>query len=244
VTTRAHRRRERGLTLLEVLAATMIFALVMTVLVGTSTTAVHRSGLSARRLEAGLVADAVVADLEIGMRKRTAPVLERSEWKTEDEAGEEEYSIRVLNRPIQEALAAPATSVADEVAAEAGASAPEPAATKIGGAGSIGTLLAGDLPEVAKHLHQYDVEVAWVGVDGPESVTRTTFAFDWQAAQAEFGELFAAAGAAKDEEGADQNGTGTGKGNGSGTGKAGNGQTPSGGNPSSSNAGQNGRFVP
>ena len=54
------RRRAHGLTLLEVLAATLIFALVMTVLVGTSSTAVHRSGLSARRLEANLVADAVV----------------------------------------------------------------------------------------------------------------------------------------------------------------------------------------
>lgn len=237
MTTRDRARREDGLTLLEVLAATMIFALVMTVLVGTSSTAVHRSGLSARRLEAGLVADAVVADLEIGMRKRTAPVLERSEWKTEDEAGEEEYSIRVLDRPIKEALAAPATSVADEVAAEAGASAPDQPATKIG-SGSIGTLLAGDLPEVAKHLHQYDVEVAWVGVDGPESVTRTTFAFDWQAAQAEFGELFAAAGAGRDEEGAAEDDDDE-----SGDGNNGSGQTPSGGNPASG-ASQNGRFIP
>lgn len=188
----------RGLTLLEVLAATMIFALVMTVLVGTSSTAVHRSGLAARRLESNVLADAVVADLEIQMRKKVAPVLEKTEWQTEDE----QYVVRVQNRSIQEALAAPAETVADELADEqAGDSAgetvpalPGPGSTRIGGGSGIGTLLAGELPEVAKHLRQYDIEIVWVGADGPESVTRTTFAFDWQAAQIEYAALFEAAG--------------------------------------------------
>jgi len=45
-------RSECGLTLLEVLAAFLIFAMVFTVLVGTSQTAVHSQGLAARRLEA------------------------------------------------------------------------------------------------------------------------------------------------------------------------------------------------
>lgn len=194
------RRRERGLTLLEVLAATMIFALVMTVLIGTSSTAIHREGLSARRLEANLVADAVVADLEIQMRKQIAPVVERTEWtiKTEDE----EYGIRVQNRTLQEALAAPAETVADQLAADAGnpvPALPAPGSTRIAGGSGIGTLLAGELPEVAKHLREYDIEVAWIGADGPESVTRTTFAFDWQAAKLEFAPLFAGgAGAGKD----------------------------------------------
>ncbi len=184
------RRHARGLTLLEVLAATMIFALVMTVLVGTSTTAVHRSGVAARRLEANLLADAIVADLEIGMRKQIAPVVERTEWTTEDE----NYVVRVQNRSIQEALAAPAQTVADEAAAASPAPA-GPGATQIGGAG-IGTLLAGELPEVAKHLRQYDIEVVWIGPDGPESLTRTTFAFDWQAAKIEYAALFEGAGGA------------------------------------------------
>lgn len=195
------RRQERGLTLLEVLAATMIFALVMTVLVGTSSTAVHRSGVAARRLEANLLADAIVADLEIEMRRQIAPVVERTEWTTEDE----NYVVRVLNRSIQEALAAPAETVADEIAEGSGAASPAqpgPGATQIGGGGAgIGTLLAGELPEVAKHLRQYDIEVVWIGPDGPESLTRTTFAFDWQAAKIEYAALFEGAGGAGDPTG-------------------------------------------
>ncbi len=198
------RCRERGLTLLEVLAATMIFALVMTVLIGTSTTAVHRAGRSARRLEANYVADAVVADLEIQMRKRIAPVVDRSEWTVAGATEDEKYVIRLQNRTIQEALAAPAETVADQLAADAGNPAPAlsaSGATRIGGASGIGTLLAGELPEVAKHLRQYDIEVIWEGADGPESITRTTFAFDWQAAEVEFAALFEAAGGAGEDAG-------------------------------------------
>jgi prepilin-type N-terminal cleavage/methylation domain-containing protein len=183
-------RGERGLTLLEVLAATAIFSMVMTVLIGTSSTAVHRSGLAVKRLEANLLADAVVADLEIQMRKKIAPVVEKTEWTTEDE----EYVIRVQNRSIQEALAAPAETVGDEAADAATPTLPSPGATQIAGGAGIGTLLAGELPEVAKHLRQYDIEIVWIGADGPESVTRTTFAFDWQAAQIEYAALFEAAG--------------------------------------------------
>lgn len=192
---------ERGLTLLEVLAATMIFALVMTVLVGTSTTAVHRSGVAARRLEASLLADAIVADLEIEMRKQIAPVVQRSEWTTEDEI----YVIRLQNRSIQEALADPAGAIADETG-RSGADSNAPGATRIGGGAGIGTLLAGELPEVAKHLRQYDIEVVWIGADGPESLTRTTFAFDWQAAKIEYASLFEGAGDTREGGGANDAG--------------------------------------
>lgn len=187
--------QQSGLTLLEVLAATLIFALVMTTLIGTSSSGVHRVGQALRRLEADQVADAVVADLEIQMRKRIAPVIERSEWKTEAESEEEAYTIRVLNRTLQEALAAPAATVAEEAAGIAPVvESSGPGSTRIGGASGIGAMLAAELPEVAKHLRQYDVEVIWNGPGGPESVTRTTFAFDWEAAQTEYAELFAAAG--------------------------------------------------
>lgn len=189
-------RAARGLTLLEVLAALAIFAVVMTVLIGTSTSAVHRAAVSARRLEANLLADAVVADLEIQMRTGIAPVLEKTEWKTEDE----QYLVRLLNRTLQEALAAPTTTLAEEADGTTSPAPDGPAATRIGGGAGIGTLLAGELPEVAKHLRQYDVEISWMDVDGPESLTRTTFAFDWQAAKVEYAALFEAAGG---EAGAD-----------------------------------------
>ncbi|MEZ4330758.1 MAG: type II secretion system protein [Myxococcota bacterium] len=180
-------RSTRGLTLLEVLAATLIFALVMSVLVGASQMGVQRAGDAARRLEASQMADAIVADLEIQMRSGVAPTIEQEEWTSEDER----YRIRVLDRSLQQALA-------DSNAEGAGgvdAAAPAAGTTQIGGAGSgIGSLLAGELPEAAKHLHQYDVEVTWDEQAGPATVTRTTFAFDWEAAKVEFADLFPAAG--------------------------------------------------
>lgn len=203
-----HPRSSDGLTLLEVLAATLIFTLVMSVLIGASQMGVQRAGDAARRLEASQLADAIVAELEIQMRSGIAPPVEEEERTSEDER----YRIRVLDRSLQQALA--------ESGAESGAGLETPpapgagGATQIGGAGSgIGTLLAGELPEAAKHLHQYDVEVSWDEQAGPVSVTRTTFAFDWQAAKVEFADLFGAAGGggattddasgADDDEGAD-----------------------------------------
>jgi Tfp pilus assembly protein PilV len=192
-------RTAAGLTLLEVLAATLIFSLVMSVLVGSSQMGVQRAGDSARRLEASQLADAIVADLEIQMRDGIAPPLEREEWTSEDER----YRIRAVDRSLQQALSESSSSASSDAAA-AGPSAA--GTTRIGGGGGIGALLAAELPEAAKHLHQYDIEIGWDGPSGPESLTRTTFAFDWQAAQVEFADLFAAAGAgggsgSEDEDG-------------------------------------------
>ena len=70
------RHRELGLSLLEVLAAAMIFAMVMTVLISTSSTAVYHIGASVRRLEASMLADRILADLEIEMKQGIAPEAE------------------------------------------------------------------------------------------------------------------------------------------------------------------------
>ncbi|MBY0400157.1 hypothetical protein K2X89_07670 [Myxococcota bacterium] len=220
-------RSKSGLTLLEVLAATLVFALVMTTLIGTSSSGVRRVGDTALRLEANQLADAVVADLEIQMRTRIAPVVEQSEWKTEATAESLPYTVRVLNRSIQEALAAPATTVAEEAAGgSSAAEASGPGATRIGGGSGIGAMLATELPEVAKHLHQYDVEVIWEQDDGLHSVTRTTFAFDWQAAQIEYEALFAAAGGGDAGAGANGEGDEEEDGDGPGVPQSGPGGTP------------------
>ena len=154
---------DRGLTLLEVLAATMIFAMVMTVLIGTSSTAVHNVGVSARRLEADLVADEILANLEIQMKLGTAPEVDENEF-TRDQ-----YAIRVFRTDLLQ----------DPGAADSGAS-----------ESGIVSMLGVELPEVAKHLKQYDIEVSWLEQNGPQRVTRTSFAFDWQAAAIEYSDLF------------------------------------------------------
>jgi hypothetical protein len=157
------RSSELGLTLLEVLAAAMIFAMVMTVLIGTSSTAVRNVGVSARRLEASLLADDIIADLEIQMKQGVAPEVDENESVTGP------YSVRIFRTELSQ----------------------DPEATDFEGTGlGIATMLSADLPEVAKHLKQYDIEVSWFEQNGPQRVTRTTFAFDWQAAALEFGDLF------------------------------------------------------
>jgi hypothetical protein len=163
-TNRRFRRGELGLTLLEVLAAAMIFAMVMTVLISTSSTAVHNVGVSARRLEANLVADEFLADLEIQMKQGIAPVIE------ENETTRDQYAIRVFRTEI----------VPDQAAADSGG-------TQL----SVASMFGAKLPEVAKHLKQYDIEVSWFEQNGPQRVTRTSFAFDWQTAAIEYSDLFA-----------------------------------------------------
>lgn len=154
---------ETGLTLLEVLAAAMIFAMVMTVLIGTSTTAVHRVGVSARRLEANLVADGILSNLEIQMKQRSAPEVD------DDESILDPYTIRVVRRDLfQDPEAAPSDAAGFEVA----------------------SMLGAELPEVAKHMKQYDIEVSWFEQSGTQSVTRTTFAYDWPSAAIEYADLF------------------------------------------------------
>ncbi len=162
------RRSEAGLTLLEVLAAVMIFAMVMTVLIGTSTSAVHHIGVSSRRLEADLVADNLLSELEIQIKQGTAPAIE------EEEFTREQFSVRMWRTAILPDQSGDASDAATGLAG-AGASA----------GGDIVMLLGSALPEVAGHLMQYDIDVSWLEQNGPQSVTRTTFAFDWQAAQAE-----------------------------------------------------------
>jgi len=166
------RRLDSGLTLLEVLAAAMIFAMVMTVLIGTSSTAVHSVGVSSRRLEANLLADAVLADLEIQMKQGYAP--DPSELPTQHE------DFAVLATRI-------------DVLGDAGG-APGGVLAGLGGSsGDITSMLATGLPEVGTYLRQYDIEVSWIEQDGTHSVRRTTFAYDWDLATEELGDLFASA---------------------------------------------------
>ena len=206
-------RDKRGLSLLEVLAAAMIFAMVMTVLIGTSSTAVHNVGLSARRLEANLVADEILADLEIQMKQGFAPEID------ENESTREQYAIRVFRTDLSQ----------ESDAANPGG----------GSAINVASMLGSDLPEVAKHLKQYDIEVSWIEQNGPQRVTRTTFAFDWQTAAIEFSELFARN---------DRTGPGTGRGDGGSDGSdSGSGGATGGGSArrgGQSRAGNGGEFVP
>lgn len=160
-----------GLTLLEVLAAFLIFSLVFTVLVGTSQSGVQSQGLSLRRLAANEVADLVVADLEIAMAQHELPLIEESEYSIDD------YLVRIVETDF----------VGEENSGRGGIS-PDLNV-------DIAAMLGSQLPDVAKYAKRYDIQVEWIEANVPVTVDRTTFAFDWAAAQADVTGLFAAAGA-------------------------------------------------
>jgi hypothetical protein len=172
--------RQQGLTLLEVLAAFLIFSMVFTVLVGSSQSGVQSQGVSTRLLAANEVADLVVADLEIPMARHELPVIEENEYPLED------FVVRIEERSF----------LGDD--AETG-----PGGEGIVAMGDVANLLASQLPDVGKYLIRYDIEVEWIEGNEPRTVERTTFAFDWPAAQVDASGIFggAAAGADPTREG-------------------------------------------
>jgi type II secretory pathway component PulJ len=179
--------RRQGLTLLEVLAAFLIFSLVFTVLVGSSQTAVHSQGLSVRRLAANELAESTLADLEIAMARHELPTIEEEEFQLE------EFTVRVR----EEFLAGEAAAIdpGDPAALAALAS----------GTDVLG-LLQAQLPDVAQYLKRYEVEVEWMEANQIQTVARTTFAFDWPSAQADATGLLGAAAAANDATRDDEDG--------------------------------------
>lgn len=172
------RCRQQGLTLLEVLAAFLIFSLVFTVLIGTSQSAVRSQGLSMRSLAANEMADLVLADIEIPMNRRELPVIEENEYAIDD------FTVRIR----EESFADPAA---------AGAAGADPFAVMSGGLDAI-SLIQGQMPAVAPFLRRYDIEVEWIEANAPRTVGRTTFAFDWEAAQLANASLFAGSGDGSD----------------------------------------------
>jgi len=206
------RPSELGLTLLEVLAAFLIFSIVFTVLVGTSQTAVHSQGLALRRLEASLIADEVLADLEVQIQQRRTPMLG-------DDLARDPFEVQITSSPF----AAPAPN-------EGAAPAPAPDdALALAGAGGGAAMLAASFPEAAPYLLRYDVVVRWQEAEGPQQVARTTFAFDWETASVALADLFAVAGGglasnASDGDPGAGGGDGGGGGDDAGSGRAGGGR--------------------
>lgn len=66
-------RAERGFTLLEVMAAVAILGLVYTVLATAATQGVRSEGESRRRMEASLLADATLAEIETQLASGVSP---------------------------------------------------------------------------------------------------------------------------------------------------------------------------
>lgn len=105
-------RSSKGFTLLEVLAATLIFVLAATVLIGTSSAGVRMAGVSATRLEASLLADAELAQIERALNAQQTPPPEKEE-------ADDLFAIRVLVQPALESFGNDAGDLASILATEA-----------------------------------------------------------------------------------------------------------------------------
>ena len=172
--------RRSGFTLLEVMAAVLVLGLIYTVLAETAIRGLRSEGMSRRRVEASLIADRFLADLESQVELGQVPG-----------SGQQQQDIDVFHVGIAVQSFDP-TPMLDTIAGiEKQRSRPErkkttASQTKTSGTG-VGAPTTGDTTEdlLAQpksgqdgRLRRIDVAVTWQDGDRVQRVLRTTFAFD------------------------------------------------------------------
>jgi len=172
--------RRRGFTLLEVMAAVLVLGLIYTVLAEAAMRGLRSEGISRRRVEASLIADRFLADLESQVELGQVPA-----------SGQEQQDVDVFHVGIRVESFDP-TPMLDTIAQiEKQRSRPErkkstadqtKANSMEVGAPTAGTpmedLLAKPRPGQDGRLRRIDVAVTWQDGGREEHVLRTTFAFD------------------------------------------------------------------
>lgn len=163
---RRTRSARGGFTLLEVLAAVAILSIWFIVIAGTSVQGLRAEGESRRRLEAGMIADRILADLEASTTDGSVPE------PTQEVREEGNYLLTI--------------SVAPFLGSDPSGGAPvgnPPAPGTAAAALPLDQLLATEMAERSANLQRLDVQVTWTEGDVEKSVTRTSFAFDLVAAR-------------------------------------------------------------
>jgi prepilin-type N-terminal cleavage/methylation domain-containing protein len=163
--TRAGARPVQGFTLLEVLAAVAILAVWFILIAGTAMQGLRAEGISRRRLEAAMIADRAMADLQTASVDGIAPPL------TDEVTEQDDYTISVVVSAVAEPGGrTPAPAASDPTAQE-------------GEAPALLDLLAAEMPTRLADLRRLDVRVAWLEGGLEMAVERTSFAFDVTNAQ-------------------------------------------------------------
>lgn len=147
------RRTDCGFTLLEVLAAVAILGIWFVVLANVAIQGLRAEGENERRMRASLVADRVLADLELGFDVGELPP------ETDEELEEDEFTIRIESGPL-----------AGLELAEGGASPEEDT--------NLMSLVEGDLAALSTDLYAIEVSVTWTEGVAEEVVRRTTYYWD------------------------------------------------------------------
>jgi len=162
---------DRGFTLLEVMAAVAIVAIVFTTLARVASEGLRSEGSSKRRLEASLLADAALADVEAQLQSGTE--LDMGSRETD----EDPFTVEVEVSTFDLAAAIPLEDASE--------------------GNSVSSLLAGsDGGSAESPLRQIDIRVFWNEGFEEYQVVRTTFGIDQAAIQNLLGGAVAAAEAA------------------------------------------------
>jgi prepilin-type N-terminal cleavage/methylation domain-containing protein len=167
------RRAERALTLLEVMAAVALLGILYTFLAKAATQGVRSEADSRRRMEASLLADRKLAEIETRLAAGEALQLERTEDEDEDTGFRVSREVTPFELPPELAGGL----------AETG-----PGTPSASGAGEAG---------VPNLLLRVEVRVVWDDGIFERSAERLTFAFDTQEAQALMAGLETPSGAAR-----------------------------------------------
>jgi prepilin-type N-terminal cleavage/methylation domain-containing protein len=157
----SERFRGAGFTLLEVLAAVALLGLVYVAVLQGASQGMQTEGDASRRLRASLLADWTLSDLEFALAAGTAPPVGRTE------SSEEEFTVVVEVSPFDLASILPPPAGEDGWPAP---STPPPQLLQPSVRGGVPTLLS------------IAVQVAWIEGISQREVTRTSFAFDAEAA--------------------------------------------------------------
>jgi prepilin-type N-terminal cleavage/methylation domain-containing protein len=153
--------RQSGFTLLEVLGAVAILGLWYVVLASLAVNGLRAEGESNRRLHASLLADEIISGFEAQMMTGHAPPL------ANDESERGDFRVRIEVSPFE----LPPTL------------APTEAATGPNRRSRATQSLLTSTPQAPGTLRTIRVEVAWQEGFEQRSVTRTTYAFDLEAAR-------------------------------------------------------------
>jgi prepilin-type N-terminal cleavage/methylation domain-containing protein len=161
-------RRLRGFTLLEVLAAVAVLAIVYTSLARAAMQGLANQGDASRRLRASVLADEALGQIEALLAAGTAPPVGESELPSEDP----DFAIAVEVRPFEDVATALAAAAAPQAGELASRTAPGAAERE-----TPPELLVA-APGGAPPLLQIAVRVRWLEGVLEQEVTRASFAAD------------------------------------------------------------------
>jgi prepilin-type N-terminal cleavage/methylation domain-containing protein len=151
------RARRRGFTLIEVLAAVLVLGVLYTVLAGVAIEGLRAEGTSKRRLEASLLADRLLADLEEQIAAGSVPPI----GIVEEE--EDIFDLVIAVRELDLASILP----------------PEPPGSDRGARRAGPTSLFGnDSGTEPSRLREIEVRIGWLEGDRELAVQRISYAFD------------------------------------------------------------------